>query len=68
MDPQQTRKTSYLDELPRGVTLYELFVDVVVTRSIFSTYVLAPLSLEERNTWYRKLSGVVGTKPPDVPT
>ncbi|KAJ4353881.1 uncharacterized protein N0V89_005611 [Didymosphaeria variabile] len=62
----QIRKTSYLDEFPRGVALYELFIDVVVTQSNFTTHCVGALSSEERNHWYQKLSEVAGTTPPEI--
>ncbi|KAF2446105.1 hypothetical protein P171DRAFT_410088 [Karstenula rhodostoma CBS 690.94] len=67
VDPVQTRKSSYLDELPRGVTLYEIFIDVVVTQSKSRTHTLGAFSAAERDTWYQKLSEVASTSPPQIP-
>lgn len=66
MNPTETKKTSYLDELPRGVALYELFVDVVKTQSKCTTHVLGATSSDDRKAWFQKLSAVVGTNPPEV--
>jgi hypothetical protein len=61
---RKTHKTSYLDELPRGTTLYELYVDVVKSQSSFTTHVLGMFSYDDRNSWYQKLGEVAGSKPP----
>ncbi|KAL5432133.1 hypothetical protein PMIN07_008597 [Paraphaeosphaeria minitans] len=63
-DSTKSRTSSYLDELPRGVTLYELFIDVNLKPGSLTTHTIGAFSSEERNSWYQKLGEVAGTNPP----
>ncbi|KAJ4302795.1 hypothetical protein N0V90_001686 [Kalmusia sp. IMI 367209] len=61
-----TQKTSFLDELPRGTSLYEIFIDVIKDKSNYTTHTLGVLSYDQRNHWYNNLNAVISAEPTGV--
>jgi hypothetical protein len=56
-NPAEVRKTSILDDLPRGQALYEVSIRDKVTQT--KAHSLGAFTIESRQEWYRKLNAVI---------